>query len=147
MGNGGSARRGGRASNSNPSSGRRDHPTTTGGTSRAASGRRRVFSDEAVEVTAARARMLSEPVRVRLLLLLDERDATVQQLADRVSAAHQTVSKHLNVLYHAGMLSRRKDGREVHYALVDYVALWVIEQLANSAIDHATQVQELFGDE
>lgn len=109
-----------------------------------AAGRGLGFSDEVLQIVAARARMLGEPVRVRLLVLLDAHDQSVQQLADRLGLSHQTVSKHLNVLYLAGMVNRRKQGREVLYALVDYVALWVVQQLANSAADHAEQLHEIF---
>ncbi len=104
-------------------------------------GGRREFSDEVLEVAGARMRMLCEPMRIRLLLVLqDGGEATVQQLADRLGTAHRNVSKHLNLLYGAGMVRRRKDGRQVCYGLVDYVALWVIEQIANSAADHADQL-------
>ncbi len=86
-------------------------------------------------------------MRIRLLLELEEGgEATVQQLADRLGTAHRNVSKHLNLLYDAGMVRRRKTGREVCYGLVDYVALWVIEQIANSAADHVDQLHELFHD-
>ncbi len=108
---------------------------------------RRQLSDEVLEVTAARVRMLCEPMRIRLLLKLEEGgEATVQELADRLGTAHRNVSKHLNLLYDAGMVRRRKDGRQVRYGLVDYVALWVIEQIASSAADHADQLHELFCD-
>lgn len=107
---------------------------------------RRPLSGETVVIVATRARMFAEPLRIRLLMLLDDNDATVQELADRLDAAHQTISKHLNLLYRAGMVSRRKTGREMHYTLVDYVSLWVIEQLANSAADHIEQLHELFAE-
>lgn len=146
MADGVSARRG-RASTVGGAPARRGQQVGRDGGRRPGCSAHRALSDEVVEITAARARMLSEPLRIRLLLLLDGHDATVQQLADRLLAAHQTISKHLNVLYHAGMVSRCKDGRETHYVLVDYVALWVIEQLTNSAADHAAQMHELFDDE
>lgn len=106
---------------------------------------RHQLSDEVLEVSAARIRMLCEPMRIRLLLELEKGgDATVQELADRLGTAHRNVSKHLNLLYDAGMVRRRKDGRQVRYGLVDYVALWVIEQIASSAADHIDQLHELF---
>jgi DNA-binding transcriptional ArsR family regulator len=114
---------------------------------RARQPRRPQFSDEVLVVAAARVRMLCEPMRIRLLLELEERgDATVQQLADRLGTAHRNASKHLNLLYDAGMVRRRKHGREVCYGLVDYVAVWVIEQIASSAADHIEQLHELFHD-
>ncbi len=114
---------------------------------RSSQGRRARISDEVLLVASARVRMLCEPMRIRLLLELEEGgEATVQQLADRLGTAHRNVSKHLNLLYDAGMVRRRKNGRQVCYGLVDYVALWVIEQIANSAADHIDQLHELFQD-
>lgn len=47
---------------------------------------------------------------------LNEGDATVQEITDRLMTTHQNVSKHLGVLYQAGMVSRRKQGTCVRYA-------------------------------
>jgi hypothetical protein len=46
------------------------------------------------EMIAARMRVFAEPTRIRLLGLLDEGEATVQQLTDRMQTTHQNVSKH-----------------------------------------------------
>jgi DNA-binding transcriptional ArsR family regulator len=108
-------------------------------------GRRHELSDVVLDVATARMQLLCDPTRVRLLLVLEEvGEQTVQQLADRLGTAHRNVSKHLNLLFDAGMVRRRQDGRQVRYGLVDYIALWVIEQVASSAADHAEQLHELF---
>src|SRR5919108_5215775 len=86
---------------------------------------RRPLPDEAIEVIAARLRVIAEPTRIRLMELLDEGEATVQELTDRVVTTHQNVSKHLTVLHQAGMVSRRKDGASVRYALVDWTGWWL----------------------
>jgi DNA-binding transcriptional ArsR family regulator len=66
-----------------------------------------------------------------LLEALADGEATVQELADRVLSSHQKVSKHLAVLYGAGLVSRRRgEGTTVRYALVDWTGWWVIEQIA-----------------
>jgi len=78
------------------------------------------LSDEVVELLAERLALLSQPTRIRLLCLIEEHgELTVQRLAGRVSAPVQTVSEHLNRLAGAGLLVRRREGREIHYALAE----------------------------
>ncbi len=104
----------------------------------------RHLSDEAIELIAARLRVIAEPNRIRIMGLLNEGDATVQELTDQLMTTHQNVSKHLGVLYQAGMVSRRKDGISVRYALVDWTGWWLVEQMATSVADRLDELQGLF---
>ena len=110
-------------------------------------GLRRPLPDEAIEVIAARLRVIADPTRIRLMELLNEGEATVQELTDRVMTTHQNVSKHLAVLYQAGMVSRRKQGPSVRYALVDWTGWWLVEQMGASVAAQLDELRELFGDE
>jgi DNA-binding transcriptional ArsR family regulator len=66
---------------------------------------------------------IADPSRRRVLDLLVQRgEITASSLADLVPFTRQAVSKHLNVLEQAGLVSRRKQGREVLYQ-VDAVRL------------------------
>lgn len=87
------------------------------------------FTGEVVALTAERLRVIAEPNRIALLEALNEGEATVQELADRLVAPHQKVSKHLGILYQAGMVRRRREGATVRYALVDWTGWWVVEQI------------------
>lgn len=102
------------------------------------------LSDEAIDLIAARLRVIAEPNRIRILGLLNEGEATVQELTDRLMTTHQNVSKHLGVLYQAGMVSRRKEGNSVRYALVDWTGWWLVEQMAISVADRLDELQLLF---
>lgn len=104
----------------------------------------RQLSDEAIEVVAERLRVIAEPTRIRLMGLLNEREATVQELTDRLATTHQNVSKHLGVLYQAGIVSRRREGSCVRYALVDWTGWWLVEQIAGSVAARYEELQELF---
>ncbi len=86
---------------------------------------------EAIELVAVRLRVIAEPTRIRLLQLLDGGDASVQELSDRLATTHQNVSRHLAVLYQAGMVSRRRDSTRVNYSLVDWTGLWLVEQIGS----------------
>jgi DNA-binding transcriptional ArsR family regulator len=56
---------------------------------------------------------LSDKTRRQILVRLRERDCTVMELAGEFDISLPAVSKHLKVLDHAGLLRRRKDGRQV----------------------------------
>jgi DNA-binding transcriptional ArsR family regulator len=99
------------------------------------------LSDEAIELVAARLRVIGEPTRIRLLGLLDDGDATVQELAERLGTTHQNASKHLGVLHQAGMLSRRREGPSIRYSLVDWTGWWLVQQIATSAAAHLDELR------
>jgi ArsR family transcriptional regulator, cadmium/lead-responsive transcriptional repressor len=59
---------------------------------------------------------IADPSRRRVLdLLVRNGEASASWLAGRVPFSRQAVSKHLVVLEQAGLISRRKQGREVLY--------------------------------
>ncbi len=91
--------------------------------------------DEAVELIAAELKVMAEPNRIRLMELLNKGDATVQELADQLVTTHQNVSKHLGVLYHAGFVSRKREGTSVRYSLIDWTGWWVVEQIGRNIAD------------
>ena len=73
----------------------------------------------ALELVAARFRMLAEPMRLRLLNELREREMTVTALVEATGAGQANVSKHLSLLADAGMVGRRKEGLNVFYFIAD----------------------------
>lgn len=58
---------------------------------------------------------LSDPTRLRLLLLLRRGERCVCELMDGADAAQSRVSFHLRVLKEAGLIVDRREGRWVHY--------------------------------
>jgi ArsR family transcriptional regulator, cadmium/lead-responsive transcriptional repressor len=94
---------------------------------------------------------IGDPSRRRVLdLLVSNGEVSASWLAGRVPFSRQAVSKHLVVLEQAGLISRRKQGREVLYhvqadrldqasrAMVDLAAQWdrrlaTIKRLAEAA--------------
>ncbi|MDQ3675198.1 MAG: metalloregulator ArsR/SmtB family transcription factor [Actinomycetota bacterium] len=75
--------------------------------------------DPLVELIAQRFRVLSEPTRIKLLDLLRDGPANVQQLTAASGSSQQNVSKHLGLLHQAGIVSRKKRGTSVVYAIAD----------------------------
>jgi ArsR family transcriptional regulator len=62
---------------------------------------------------------LSDPNRVRILLALKQRELCVCQITELFEFAPSTVSKHLSILHHAGLILSRKTERWVYYRLPD----------------------------
>ncbi|MFK4766132.1 ArsR/SmtB family transcription factor [Desulfobaculum sp. SPO524] len=61
---------------------------------------------------------LADPSRVKIIKMLQHRsDMCVCELRSALGLAQPTVSKHLKVLEGAGLLTRKKDGQWVNYAL------------------------------
>ena len=86
-----------------------------------------------IELVAQRFRVLGEPMRIKLLDLLRERDATVGELQDALGASQQNVSKHLGILHAAGMVSRTKDGTQVRYSISDPSVFELCDQVCGGA--------------
>ena len=62
---------------------------------------------------------LSDPTRVRILLALRRGELCVCQITELFGLAPSTVSKHLSMLHHAGLILSRKSERWVYYRLPD----------------------------
>jgi ArsR family transcriptional regulator len=62
---------------------------------------------------------LAHSGRLRILALLRESDLYVCQMRTVVGLAASTVSAHLGILRHSGLVSEQKEGRWVRYRLTD----------------------------
>ena len=103
--------------------------TENGSSARRPKGRE-PLPEEVVELTAQRLRVMAKAKRIALLEALNEGEAGVQELADRVGLPHQNASHHLTLLWQAGILSRRPEGSMTLYTVTDWSAWWVVEQIA-----------------
>jgi ArsR family transcriptional regulator len=77
------------------------------------------FSDQQIHTIAARARALGDPTRVRILEVLAQGEQPVGAIATAVDSLQSTVSKHLQVLFHAGLVDRRRSASAVIYTIAD----------------------------
>ena len=77
-------------------------------------------------------RALAHPARIRILETLVRRDRTVQELQEQLALDQPVVSQQLAVLRHQGIVSARKEGSSVRYALRD--------PLVGSLLDVARQI-------
>lgn len=81
------------------------------------------LTPEVIALIAERFKSLAEPARLEMLNALREGEMTVGQLVDRTGLGQANVSKHLQSLYAAGFVGRRKEGLYVYYYLADPAVL------------------------
>lgn len=104
---------------------------------------REPFPDEAVELIASHMKVVSEPCRIRILEVLRCGPGTVQEVSDRVHGTTYTnVSRHLCILFQAGMVSRTQEGPAVTYSLCDWSGWWVIEQIAQAVTNRLDELRD-----
>jgi DNA-binding transcriptional ArsR family regulator len=60
---------------------------------------------------------LADENRLRMLMALQDGEVCVCQITKLMGLAMSTVSKHLSILYQAGLVNARKEGRWMYYSL------------------------------
>jgi DNA-binding transcriptional ArsR family regulator len=103
------------------------------------------LTDQALESIAGRFRSLSEPVRLKILWLLEGGEMSVGQLVERLNSSQANVSKHLKVLLDAGVLSRRSSGTSAYYSIGDPVILKICDAVCSSMAEKVRMQAEEFG--
>jgi DNA-binding transcriptional ArsR family regulator len=63
--------------------------------------------------------VLGEPTRLRILHALCQEEKCVNDLIRVTGLAQANASRHLGLMYQAGMLSRRREGTQVFYKVAD----------------------------
>ncbi len=92
---------------------------------------------------AERLAVLGQVVRLRLVEQLARGTATPQELADALGLNQQNVSKHLQILHRAGLVTRRPDGANVFYALKDDSTVKLLEDVLASVARHLREMSAL----
>ncbi|MER3429512.1 MAG: transcriptional regulator [Blastocatellia bacterium] len=102
------------------------------------------LSNEAIEAIADRFRLLSEPLRLRILHLLREGEMTVGELTNRLAITQPNASKHLRILQEAGILRREQRGNLVYYSIRDESIFQLCEVVCDSLGERFRQQAEIF---
>ena len=95
----------------------------------------RARKDALFEAIALMGKGFASPVRLELLDLLAQAPRTVRELARTSGQSVANASQHLQALQAAGLVSRRREGTSVRYALAgeDVLGLWLALRSASAA--------------
>ena len=99
--------------------------------------------DPLTALIAQRFRVMGEPMRIRLLDALRDGEQSVGELADRLGASQQNVSKHLGVLHQAGVVSRSKQGTFVRYAIADASVFSLCDEVCGGLRTQVTELEQI----
>ncbi len=90
------------------------------------------LSDEALELVARRFAVLAEPMRLRLIPALFDGGKPVNAPVEITGGTQANISRHLQTLTQAHLLSRRKEGLQVFYAIADPTLVQLCELVCGS---------------
>ena len=76
-------------------------------------------SDEVFELAAELFRVMSAPMRLRIISSLCNGEKNVGELLRDIHTTQPNMSQHLHTLYRAGVLDRRRDGVQIYYRIVN----------------------------
>lgn len=76
-------------------------------------------SDEVFQLAAELFRVMSAPMRLRIISSLCNGEKNVGELLRDIPTTQPNMSQHLHTLYRAGVLDRRRDGVQIYYRIVN----------------------------
>ena len=92
------------------------------------------------DLVAKYFRGFGDPTRVRMLQLLQEREHSVGELAERLAAPQPNVSNHLACLRWCGFVTSRREHRTVFYRVADPRVSTMLELAGGLLADNAEHV-------
>jgi ArsR family transcriptional regulator len=102
------------------------------------------LSDRALDLVAARFRVMGEANRLKLLQALRSGEKSVSDLLRATGLAQANASRHLQTLTEAGILSRRKEGLKVIYSIADQEIFELCDHVCGSVQRRFAQHARLF---
>lgn len=76
-------------------------------------------SDEVFQLAAEVFRVMSAPMRLKIISCLCNGEKNVSQLLTEVDTTQPNMSQHLNTLYQSGVLGKRREGVQIYYRIIN----------------------------
>ena len=89
--------------------------------------------DEVFELAAEVFRVMSAPMRLKIISSLCQAEKNVSELLSEIETTQPNMSQHLSTLYQAGVLGKRREGVQIFYRIID-------ERVANLCRTVCTQI-------
>jgi DNA-binding transcriptional ArsR family regulator len=78
-----------------------------------------IESDEVFEMAAEVFRVMSAPMRLKIISSLCNGEKNVTQLLEEIDTTQPNMSQHLNTLYQAGVIGKRREGVQIFYRIIN----------------------------
>lgn len=101
--------------------------------------------DEALEIIANRLKMLSEPMRLKILHTLRDGEKSVHELVELTGAGQANISKHLSLLASHNIVGRKRKGLNVYYFITDQSIFKICDLVCRNMEMNMKRYSEVFG--
>lgn len=88
-------------------------------------------TDEILEPAARLFHVLSSPIRLKILHCLCTGEENVGQLVGLIGTSQPNMSQHLNALFQAGILGKRRVGTQILYHVMDVRIVAISEDICS----------------
>jgi DNA-binding transcriptional ArsR family regulator len=78
-----------------------------------------IDKQEHIEMAARSLKAIAHPLRLKILCVIGDQEACVQEIVDAVGTSQSNISQHLAILREKGVLQTRKDANRVFYSVTD----------------------------
>lgn len=85
-----------------------------------------IEKQEHIELAARALKAIAHPLRLKILCVVGDQEACVQEIVDAVGTSQSNISQHLAILREKGVLLTRKDANRVYYRVGDARTLQLI---------------------
>ena len=92
----------------------------------------RAASNQLLEKIADRLKAMADPMRLRILHVLQDGEHCVNDILGLVGGSQANVSKHLSVLRRVGLVECRRDGVNVFYRIEDPAVFAICSTVCDS---------------
>ncbi len=75
--------------------------------------------DKMLSLAAETFRVMSAPMRLKIINCLCQEEKNVGQLLEEIKTTQPNMSQHLNTLYKAKILGKRRDGVQIYYRIIN----------------------------
>lgn len=103
------------------------------------------LSDDMLDLVAQRFRVLSDPMRLKILRHLQSGESSVGGIVEVTESSQPNVSKHLTVLRNAGLVSRRQEGNLALFSIAAPFVFDLCETVCNGIVEELEAKREAFG--
>ena len=85
-----------------------------------------INKQEHIEQAARALKSISHPLRLKILCVVGDQEACVQEIVEAVGTSQSNISQHLAILRDKDVLQTRKDANRVFYRVADQRTLQLI---------------------
>jgi ArsR family transcriptional regulator len=88
-----------------------------------------IDKQEHIETAARALKSIAHPLRLKILCVLGDQEACVQDIVSAVGTSQSNISQHLAILRDKGILMTRKDANRVYYRVGDQRTLQLVAMM------------------